>query len=256
MREKSSFAKVDVCEISLVAGCDTGTNFSFPRPKVSVHLSPEKQPSMKPCSQRIAVANQGGIRVNSEATVELKLASMTFRHFFLVLEASEAECLLCLDFLEKHKCDPILAEKKLRLNRGSCANLFHRTAPAQSWEYPVMRLFARQTSPILSGHEAIISVENYNDDHIFYTREGIFEPSQSYCAKQNVLAFNTPSKLQEVAILARIINPGEYRTIYKASTPGTLTILEAGTLAQNNLATEQKHKHSGITKYDIKSAFH
>ena len=43
---------------------------------------------------------------------------MTFRHTFLVLEASEAECLLGLDSLETHKCDPRLSEMKLRLNRG------------------------------------------------------------------------------------------------------------------------------------------
>ena len=47
--------------------------------------------------------NQVKIRVKGGTTVEMKIASMTFRHFFLVLEACEAECLLRLDLLETCK---------------------------------------------------------------------------------------------------------------------------------------------------------
>ena len=143
---------------------------------------------------------------------------MTFRHTFLALEASEAECLLGLDFLETHKCDPMFSEMKLQLNRGTSANPFHRTAPVQSWHYPVMKVVARETSFIPSGHEAIILGEIDLDDHNFLTKAVVFEPSQYFCDKPNVLAFNTVSELRENAIPARIINPGEDRMIYKGST--------------------------------------
>ena len=213
--DKSVFVRVAVCEIPLDAVCDTGASVSCLSPKVFVRLPPKIQSSLKPCAKRLLAANQGEIRVKGEVTVEMKIASMTFRHTFLVLEASEAECLLGLDFLETHKCDPMFSEMKLRLNQSTSAVLFHRTAPVQSWNYPVMRVVARETSFIPSGHEAIIPGENDLDVHILLTEAGIFEPSQSFCDKQNVLAFNTLSELQEVAIPARIINPGEDRTIYK-----------------------------------------
>ena len=79
---------------------------------------------------------------------------------------------------------------------------------------------------------------------------------QSFCDKQNALAFNTLSELQEVAITERIINPGADRRIYKGSTLGTCTILEDDTFGQKNVSSQSKQKHTAITKYDIKSILH
>ena len=254
--DKSVFVRVTVCEIPLDAVCDTSASVSCLSPKVFVRLPPKRQLSLKPCSIRLLAANEGEIRVKGEVTVEMKIASMTFRHTFLVLEASEAECLLGPDFLETHKCDPMFSEMKLRLNRDTSANLFHRTAPVQSWHYPVMRVVARETSFIRSGHETIILGKIDLDDDSLLTKAGIFEASQSFCDKQNVLAFNTLSELQEDAISARVINPGEDRMIYIGSTLGTFTILRNDTFAQNNVATQSKQKHTAITKYDLKSILH
>ena len=114
---------------SVDAVCKTGANVSCLRPKMFVRLPPKIQSSLGPRSKRILAANQGEIRVKGEVTVEMKIASMTFRHTFILLEASEAECLVNLDFLETHQCDPMFSEMNLRLSRGTSANLFHRTAP-------------------------------------------------------------------------------------------------------------------------------
>ena len=196
------------------------------------------------------------VKVKGEITVEMKLASMTFRHTSLVLEASEADCLLGLDLLETHKCDPMFSEMKLTLNRDTSANLFLRTAPVQSWNYPVMEVVARETSFIPSDHEAIILGRIDLDDQTLLQKAGIFEPSQFFCDKQNVLAFNTLSEFQEDAIPARIINPGEDRMIYIGSTLGTFTILQDDTFAQNNLAIHSQQKHTAITKYYLESILH
>ena len=72
----------------------------------------------------------------------------------------------------------------------------------------------------------------------------------------NVLAFNTLSELQDDAIPARIINPGEDRMINKGSTLGTFTILQADTFTQNNVAIQPKQKHTTITKFDLKNVLH
>ena len=133
--DKIVFVRVTVCEIPSDAVCDRGASVPCLSPKVFVRLPVKMQSSLKPCSKRLLVANQGEIRVKNEVTVEMKKASMTFRHTPLVFEASKAECLLGLDFLETHKCDPMFFEKKLRFNRGTSANVFHRTAPVQSWKY-------------------------------------------------------------------------------------------------------------------------
>ena len=96
---------------------------------------------------------------------------MNFRHTFFVLEASEAECLLGLDLFEAHKCDPMFSEMKLRLNRGTSANLFHRTAPVQPWHCRVIRVVARETSFIPPGHEVIILSKFDLDDYTLLTKQ-------------------------------------------------------------------------------------
>ena len=181
---------------------------------------------------------------------------MTFRYAFLVLEASEAECLLGLDFLETHKCDSMFSEMKLRSNRGTSASLFQRTAPVLSWHCPLMRVVARETSFIPSSHEAIFLGKIDLDDYTLLQKAGIFEPSQSFCEKQNVLAINTLTELQEDAVPARIINPGEDRMIYISSTLGRFTVLQDDTFAQNNIVIHSKPKHTALTKYDLESIFH
>ena len=123
--DKSVFVRFTVCEIPLDAVCDTGASVSCLSPKVFIRLPQKIQSSLKPWSKRLLAANRGEMKVKGEVTVEMKIASITFRHAFLVPEASEAECLLGLDFLETHKCDPIFSEMKLRLNRGTSASLFH-----------------------------------------------------------------------------------------------------------------------------------
>ena len=97
-----------------------------------------------------------------------------------------------------------------------------------------MRVVARETSFIPSGHRAIIVGKIHLDDPSLLTKAGIFEPSQSFCDKQNVLAFNN---LSEDAIPTRIINPGD-RMIYKGSALGTFTILQDDMFAQNNVASQ------------------
>ena len=123
--DKNVSVRVTVCQIPLDAICDTGASVSCLSSKNFIHLPQKIQSSLKPRSERLLAANQGKIKVKGEDTVEMKIASLTFRHAFFVLEASEAECLLGLDFLETHKCDPMFSEMKLRLNRNTSANLFH-----------------------------------------------------------------------------------------------------------------------------------
>ena len=255
--DKNVFVRVTVCETPLDAVYDTGASVSCLSLKVFFRLPPQIQSSLRPCSKRLLAANQGKIRVKGEVAVERKITSMTFRHTFLVLEASEAECLLGLDFFEIHKCDLLFFEMKLRLSRSTSSNLFHRTARVQSWHCPFMRVVAKETYFIPSGDEVIILGEIDLDDQTLSTKAGILETSLSFCDKQTVLDFNTLSELQEDAIPARIIiRYHEDCMIYKGSTLGTLTILQEDTFLQNNVAIQSNQKQTAITKNDLKSIIH
>ena len=70
------------------------------------------------------------------------------------------------------------------------------------------------------------------------------------------MSFNTFSELQEDAIPARIINPGNDRMIYKGSTLGTFTNLQDDSFNQNKAPIQLKQKHTAITKHDLKSILH
>ena len=109
-----------------------------------------------------------------------------------------------------------------------------------------MRVVARETFFKPSAHEAISQNKNDLDDHTLLSKQEIFEPSQFFCNKRNMLAFNTLSELQEDAIPARIINPREDGMIYRGSTLGRFTILHNDTLAQNNVAIQPKQKPTAI----------
>ena len=119
-----------------------------------------------------------------------------------------------------------------------------------------MRVVARETFFVPSGYEANVLGKIDADVYTLLSKEGNFEPSQSFCDKRNLLAFNNLSELQEDAIPIRIINPGEDRLIYKGSTLETFTILLDNTFAQNNVVFQPKHKHTAITRYHLKSVLH
>ena len=106
-----------------------------------------------------------------------------------------------------------------------------------------MIVVARETSIIPCGQEAIILGKTDLENPILLKKQGILKPPEAFCDKQIVLAFNTFSEFQEDAIPARVTNQREDRTIYKGSALGTITILEADTLAQNSVALEQKQKY-------------
>ena len=119
-----------------------------------------------------------------------------------------------------------------------------------------MRVVGRETSFIPSGHEANNLAKSDLDDPTLLIKARTFEPSESFCDKQDVLVFNTLSEFQEDGFPARIINPGEEQRIYKVSTLATFTNLEANTLAQINVAFEQEQKESATTKYDARRVLH
>ena len=228
-----------------------------------VRFPPIIHSSLKPCSKQLLVTNQYKMRVRDEIAVESKIAPMTFRHTFQVVEAKcllgfdffetflvvEAECLLGFDFFETQKCDPLGSEMNLclNLNRHTSSYFFHRTAPVQAWHCPVMRVIARETSFIPYGHEEVTLEKIDTDDHTLLPKKEPSEHSQGFPNKQHVLGCNI---LSEVSVVnpACIFNLREDRTIYKNPTLGTITILEAETLAQENVTIDEKQKVSAITK--------
>ena len=75
--------------------------------KVLLVWAPKFLPRYKLFSNQVPkdlAANQVKIRVKGETTVEMQIASMFFRHFFLVPEVFKAECLVGLDLPEAYKC--------------------------------------------------------------------------------------------------------------------------------------------------------
>ena len=56
----------------------------------------------------------------------LKIGPRRNEHAFHVLEQAEADCLLGLDFLKTHKCDPLVYQDLLRVDEKTTVPLYHR----------------------------------------------------------------------------------------------------------------------------------
>ena len=80
--------------------------------------------------RKLRAANGLPIEVRGVIRVPVKLGTKLYD--FCVLERSEADCLLGLNFLEKHKCDPLLSQMELKFVSGNSVPLYHKLASIRS----------------------------------------------------------------------------------------------------------------------------
>ena len=58
--------------------------------------------------------------------VPVNVGNQWFHHEFRVLEKSEANCLSGLDFLERHKCEPLFSRSELKLDSPHSIPFYHK----------------------------------------------------------------------------------------------------------------------------------
>ena len=146
---------MQIFEQTIEAVCDCGASVSCQSPKIFETLKLNHKIELRTCERKLRAANGLPIEVRGVIRVPVKLGTTLYEHDFCVLEQSEADCLLGLDFLEKHKCDPLFSRMELKLDSGNSVPLYHKKFDDYGVD-TIFRVVASETLSVPSGHVTLI----------------------------------------------------------------------------------------------------
>ena len=95
------------CEKKTKAVCDSGASVSCLSASIYDELKKTHNFDLRPCLRKLKAANGLPIEVKDVVRVPVVIGPKSYEHEFCVLDKSEADCLLGLDFLETNKCNPL-----------------------------------------------------------------------------------------------------------------------------------------------------
>ena len=232
------------------AVCDCGASVSCLSPLIYDELKQTHKLDLKPNLRKLKAANALPIEVKSVVRLPVVIGPKSYEHDFCVLDKSEADCLLGLDFLETIKCDPLFSCMKLKLDSNSFDPLYHK-----QFDYGndnVFRAIPTETFSVPPGHTIIIPA------HIpFWKQPPIqvcapFEPKNKFEPNNEVSAPNVFFDLTEEVIPIAIDNKIEEDiTIYKNTILGLPEIIPEAVI--NNISKLPKTLPAPIknNKYDL-----
>ena len=148
------------CEKKIEAVCDCGASVTCLSPLIYDKLKQTHKLDLKPCLGKLRAANGLPIEVKGFVRVPVVIGTKSYGHGFCVLDKSEADCLLDLDFLETNKCDSLFPCMKLQLDSHSFVPLYHK-----KFDYGhdhVFRVISTETFSVTPGHTRIIPAHRAN----------------------------------------------------------------------------------------------
>ena len=104
---RSAFVQLKILDKMVEAVCDYGASVSCLSTKIYNELKKTYRISLETCTRSLRAANGLPADVKGIIRVPVYAGNKLLHHEFRVLEKSEADCLLGLDFLERHKCDTL-----------------------------------------------------------------------------------------------------------------------------------------------------
>ena len=124
---RSVFVQLKILDKMVEAVCDCGASVSCLRSEIYNELKKTYQTTLENCTRSLRAANGLPIDVKVIIRVPVYVGNKLFHHEFRVLEKSEADCLLRLDFLERHKYDPLFSRMELKLDSTHSVPLITKT---------------------------------------------------------------------------------------------------------------------------------
>ena len=147
----------------------------------------------------------------------MQIAEKVFDHTFHVLVKSESDCLIGLDFLEDHNCDPMFSKKKLLICDTTSVPLY-----LKKFEIPYDKVFcvvSRDASSNPSGHTAVVPafIPDWKRPPIALT--ALFEPNGRFNGDKALAAPEMLFNYSEDVLPVAVENSGdEPVTLYKEAT--------------------------------------
>ena len=148
------------CEKKIVFFCDCGASVSYFSLVIYDELKQTHKLDLNPSQRKLRAAN--GLPIEAKGVVRLPviIGPNLFERGFCVLDKSEADCLLGLDFRETNKCVPLFSCTKLELDSHSSVTLYHK-----HFDYGhdnVFQVISTETLSVPPGHTKIIPAHIYN----------------------------------------------------------------------------------------------
>ena len=205
---------------------------------------------LKPTLRKLKAANGLPIEVKGVVRLPVVIGLKSVEHNFCVLDKSEADCLLGLDFLETNKCDPLFSCMKLKLDSNSFVPLYHKQYDQGNDN--VFRVISTETLSVPPGHTRIIlaHIPNWKRPPIQVC--ALFEPKDKFEPNNEVSAPIVLFDLAEEVIPIAIDNKTEEEiTLYKNKTLGLSEIVPEAVI--KNIAKLPKSLPAPIkeNKYDL-----
>ena len=177
------------------------------------------QLDLKSCLRKLKAANGLPIEVKGVVRVPVVIGPKSYEHDFCVLDKSEADCLLGLDFLETNRCDPLFSCMKLKKDSNSFVQLYHKHY--ECCPDNVFRVISTETPSVPPGYTSIIlaHIPDWKRPPIQVC--ALFETKNKFESNNEVSALNVLFDLTEKVIPIAIDNKTEEKiTIYKNTTLG------------------------------------
>ena len=151
---RSVFFEMKNCEKRIEAICDCGASVSCLSPSIYDELNQTHKLDLKLCLMKRKAANGLTIEVKGVVRVPVVIGSKSYENDFCVLDKSETDCFLGLDFLETNKCDPPFSCMKLHLASNNFVPLYHKQL--EYGHNNVFRVISTATLSVSPGHTRII----------------------------------------------------------------------------------------------------
>ena len=237
-------------EKKIEAVSDCGASVSCLSPSIDNELEQTHKFDLQPCLRKLKAANGLPIAVKGVVRLPVVIGPKSYEHDFCVLDKSEADCLLGLDFLETNKCDPLFCCMKLKLDSNSFVPLYHN-----QFDYGndnVFRVISTETLSVPPGHSRIIPAHIPNWKRPPIQVCALFEPRDKFESNNEVSAPIVLFDLTEEVIPIAIDNKTQEEiTIYKNTTLGFSEIVPEAVI--NNISKLPKPLPAPIknNKYDL-----
>ena len=215
---------MELCEKKVEAICDCGASVSCLSHLIYDESKQTHKLFLKPCLRKRRAANGLPIEVKGVVRLPVVIGPKSYEHDFCVLDKSEADCLLGLDFLETKSCDPLFSCMKLQLDSNSFVPLYHKQFGYGKVKF--FKVILTETLSVPPGQTRIVPAHIPNWKRPPVQVCALLKPKDKFEPNNDVSAPNVLFELTEEVIPIAIDNKTEQEiTIYKNTTLGFCKIL-------------------------------
>ena len=193
---RSVFVAIQVCDKLMEAVCDCGASVSCLSPVIFEDLRKINGFQLNKYNKNLKAANGLPIGINGIIRVPLTVGNKHYENEFHVLENTETDCLLGLDFLESNQCDRLFSRMELSLDPSHSVRMYQKTFHYHT--KTVFRVVATGTTLVPAGLTKIPPAHIPNWRRPPVTLNAVFE-LQSKFSVPNIL-FNYSEELIPFAL--------------------------------------------------------